>query len=81
MSFVFFTDRDLGRQFPDILEANGILVERHRDHFADTAADEEWFTGSVVSVRVRLPPRVTCRCQVPAVCSGIELAVSPIRVR
>ena len=45
MAFVFFTDRELGRQVPDLLEAAGIRVERHRDHFADTAADEEWITA------------------------------------
>ena len=64
MSFVFFTDRDLGRRFPDILEANGILVERHRDHFADTAADEEWITavatrGWLAVTSRTLPAQVT----------------------
>ncbi len=42
MSSVFFTDRDLGRKFPDILISAGITVERHGDHFADNAQDEEW---------------------------------------
>lgn len=40
--YIFFTDRDLGKQFPDILKKAGIRVERHVDHFADDADDEEW---------------------------------------
>lgn len=42
MSLVFFTDRDLGTRFPDILAAAGLNVERHRDHFAPACSDEEW---------------------------------------
>jgi hypothetical protein len=42
LSPVYFTDRDLGRQFPDILEKAGLAVERHDEHFAHDAADEEW---------------------------------------
>lgn len=42
MNVVFFTDRDLGKQFPDILRAAGCRVERHADHFAPTASDESW---------------------------------------
>lgn len=39
---VFFTDRDLGKRFPEILIAAGITVERHADHFAPDCADEVW---------------------------------------
>lgn len=42
MSFTYFTDRDLGLQFPAILSAAGLTVERHRDHFVPDAPDEEW---------------------------------------
>ncbi len=42
MSVVFFTDRDLGKRFPAILEEAGLAVERHGAHFAPTAPDEEW---------------------------------------
>lgn len=42
---VFFTDRDLGKQFPAILAAAGIQVDRHADHFADDAIDEEWIAA------------------------------------
>jgi hypothetical protein len=42
VGLVFFTDRDLGQRFPDILQAAGIEVERHRTHFADDAPDVEW---------------------------------------
>jgi len=40
LSFVFFTDRDLGKRFPEILKASGLTVERHDDHFAPDSADE-----------------------------------------
>lgn len=42
MSIVFFTDRDLGKQFPNLLFQAGLAVEKHADHFADIAKDEEW---------------------------------------
>ena len=42
MSLTYFTDRDLGLQFPKILSSAGLTVERHRDHFAPDAPDEEW---------------------------------------
>ena len=42
MSPVFFTDRDLGKQFPGILRSAGLTVERHLDHFAPDEADEAW---------------------------------------
>ena len=42
MSTVFFTDRDLGKQFPALLRNAGISVEGHADHFLDDAKDEDW---------------------------------------
>lgn len=42
MSRVFFTDRDLGTRFPDILRSAGLRVERHADHFRPDASDESW---------------------------------------
>ncbi len=42
MSLVYFTDRDLGKRFPDILESGGLKVERHADHFAPDTPDEVW---------------------------------------
>jgi hypothetical protein len=33
LSVVYFTDRNLGKQFPEILRAAGLTVERHDDHF------------------------------------------------
>lgn len=38
----YFTDRDLGKQFGEILKAGGLTVERHGDHFAPDTPDEEW---------------------------------------
>lgn len=42
MSRVYFTDRDLGKQFPRILEDAGIVVERHADLFQPEGSDEQW---------------------------------------
>ncbi len=42
MSRIYFTDRDLGKQFPRILAAAGIVVERHGDLFQPEGSDEEW---------------------------------------
>jgi hypothetical protein len=39
---VYFTDRDLGKLFPEILRAGGLEVERHADHFGDKTPDEDW---------------------------------------
>ncbi|MGH8664350.1 MAG: hypothetical protein ACREUX_08780 [Burkholderiales bacterium] len=39
---VFFTDRDLGPRFPQILSAAGLDVRRHQDLFAPDCADEVW---------------------------------------
>jgi hypothetical protein len=39
---VYFTDRDLGKQFGAILKAAGLTVERHVDHFAHDTSDEVW---------------------------------------
>lgn len=47
MSETYFTDRDLGKLFPSILQQAGLRVERHRDHFRHDTPDEEWL--SVVS--------------------------------
>ena len=42
MTPVFFTDRDLGKRFPEILRTAGLKVERHADHFAHDCPDETW---------------------------------------
>lgn len=42
MTPVFFTDRDLGKRFPEILSAAGLRVERHADHFPPDCPDETW---------------------------------------
>jgi PIN like domain len=42
LNAVFFTDRDLGLQFPAILREARLTVERHTDHFAADCPDDEW---------------------------------------
>lgn len=39
---VFFTDRNLGTQFPGILKAAGLHVEEHDNHFPPNTSDEMW---------------------------------------
>ena len=39
---VFFTDRDLGLEFPTILRKAGLTVECHRDHFSHDCPDDRW---------------------------------------
>jgi PIN like domain len=46
LNLVFFTDRDLGKQFPKILRSGGLTVERHHDHFAPNASDETWLEAA-----------------------------------
>jgi hypothetical protein len=38
----YFTDRDLGKQFGEILKAGGLTVERHSDHFGHDTPDDVW---------------------------------------
>jgi hypothetical protein len=42
LTLVFFTDRDLGILFPQILRGAGFTVERHGDHFRPECPDEDW---------------------------------------
>jgi hypothetical protein len=42
LSFVFFTDRDLGNALPKTLAASGLTVETHAAHFAPDCPDAEW---------------------------------------
>jgi hypothetical protein len=42
LNFVYFTDRDLGIRFPEILRSAGLTVERHVDRFAPETPDEVW---------------------------------------
>jgi hypothetical protein len=39
---VFFTDRDLGRQFPAALRQAGLQIEQHDNYFGPDTLDEEW---------------------------------------
>jgi PIN like domain len=42
---VFFTDRNLGKRFPQMLRDAGLTVERHEDHFVHDCPDETWLEG------------------------------------
>ena len=42
MNLVFFTDRDLGKRFPEIMASTGLSVKRHDDLFPPDCPDEQW---------------------------------------
>jgi hypothetical protein len=42
LSIVYFTDRDLGKRFPEILKTAGLLVELHEAHFKHDCPDATW---------------------------------------
>jgi PIN domain-containing protein len=42
VSRTYFTDRDLGKRFGEILKAGGLTIERHADYFAADSPDEVW---------------------------------------
>lgn len=54
MSRVYFTDRDLGKQFPAILADAGLTVERHIDLFAPDGSDEQWLEHCGTNGRIAI---------------------------
>lgn len=54
MSRVYFTDRDLGKTFPEILRAAGLTVERHGDLFLPAGSDEQWLEHCGRNARIGL---------------------------
>ncbi|MEZ4379045.1 MAG: hypothetical protein R3B35_12255 [Gemmatimonadales bacterium] len=42
MTFAYFTDRDLGRRFPQSLRDAGLVVHAHDEHFGPATPDAEW---------------------------------------
>jgi PIN like domain len=51
---VWFTDRDLGKQFPRILAEAGLQVERHGDLFQPSGSDEQWLEHCGTNGRVAI---------------------------
>jgi len=54
VSRIYFTDRDLGKQFPRLLSEAGIAVERHADLFKPEGTDEEWLEHCGRSGRIAI---------------------------
>ena len=54
MSRVYFTDRDLGKRFPDILSAAGLAVESHHQLFEPAGPDVEWLEHCGANDRIAL---------------------------
>lgn len=51
---VFFTDRDLGKQFPNVLEQAGLVVERLDDLFPPDTPDDVWLEYVATHRRVAI---------------------------
>jgi hypothetical protein len=54
VSRIWFTDRDLGKQFPRILADAGLQVERHGDLFPPDGSDEQWLQHCGTAGRVAI---------------------------
>lgn len=54
MTRVYFTDRDLGKQFPRILAEAGIEVERHGELFEPDGSDEQWLEHCGTNGRIAI---------------------------
>ena len=61
MSRVYFTDRDLGKRFPDILASAGLSVERHSDLFPADGTDEQWLEHCGKNGRIALSHNLRIR--------------------
>jgi hypothetical protein len=61
VSRIFFTDRDLGKQFPAILSSAGLAVERHADLFAPDGSDEQWLEHCGKNQRIAISHNLRIR--------------------
>ena len=61
MSRAYFTDRDLGKHFPDILASASLTVERHQDLFPADGSDEQWLEHCGKNERIALSHNLRIR--------------------
>jgi hypothetical protein len=54
LSRIYFTDRDLGKLFPETLAAAGLAVERHHDLFPPDGPDEQWLEHCGRNARIAI---------------------------
>jgi len=81
---IFFTDRDLGTRFPEILSTAGIGVRRHRDLFPHDCPDEIWLEAVAKhgwiavshDARIRYKPNERTAVVSPPSCCSRKSAVS-----
>ena len=78
MSRIWFTDRDLGKQFPAILTAAGLAVERHVDLFPPEGSDEQWLAHCGMHGRVALTHNSRIRYVPNELAAVVEFKVSLI---
>lgn len=82
----YFTDRDLGKRFPEILAGAGFQVERHHDRFQPDGPDEEWLAycgrlGLVAithDVRIRYRPNELAAVQRHGVTLLVVVGKAPL---
>jgi len=86
VSRVFFTDRDLGKRFPEILTAAGLTVERHHDLFPPDGSDEQWLehcgrNGRIAithNERIRYTPNELAAVQIHRVPLIVVIGKAPL---
>ena len=78
MSRVWITDRDLGKQFPAILSAAGLAIERHADLFPPDGSDEQWLAHCGTEGRVALTHNSRIRYVPNELAAVVEFKVSLI---
>jgi hypothetical protein len=61
LTHVYFTDRDLGKQFPKILRSAHLAVERHVDLFPHDGTDEQWLEYCGQNGRIALSHNLRIR--------------------
>ena len=76
MSRVYFTDRDLGKRFPDILTSAGLTVERHHDLFPPDGSDEQWLEHCGKNGRIALSHNLRIRYTPNELAAGIRHGVA-----
>lgn len=60
---VFFTDRDLGTQFPNMLAEAGLIVRRHRDLFPHDCPDDVWLEAVAKEGWIAVSHDARIRCK------------------
>jgi hypothetical protein len=80
LSRFFFTDRDLGKRFPEILTAAGLSVERHDNLFPPDGPDEQWLEHCGKNGRVAISHNERIRYTPNELAAGENLGLGALIV-